>query len=171
MIKRLFFLLALSGMATFAMAQTPDQESTLKAVFIYNFTRYIDWGNDTDNNDFVIGIIGTTPVENALAEIAKTSTVKNKKIVLKHFTKAEEIDYCQIIFISKNALLPLTEILAKTGKGTLTISEQAGFASQGTAFNFFPANDKIKFEANLKSIYSAGLKASSQLLKLATIID
>ncbi|MEO5907735.1 MAG: YfiR family protein [Ginsengibacter sp.] len=52
-----------------------------------------------------------------------------------------------------------------------TISEQPGFAEQGTAFNFVVKRNRLKFEANLKSISSAGLKAGSQLLKLAIIVD
>jgi YfiR/HmsC-like len=56
-------------------------------------------------------------------------------------------------------------------KGTLTISEQPGFAGMGTAFNFVPDHDKLKFEANVNSINEAGLKASSKLLKLAIIVN
>ncbi len=53
----------------------------------------------------------------------------------------------------------------------LTISEEPGMAKQGTAFNFVIINDKLKFEANLKAIYLAGLKAGSQLLKLGILVD
>ena len=59
----------------------------------------------------------------------------------------------------------------KAGKGTLTISEETGFADMGSAINFVVINDKLKFEANVKSITDEGLKASSQLLKLAIIVD
>jgi hypothetical protein len=53
----------------------------------------------------------------------------------------------------------------------LTISEETGFARMGTAFNFVVLNNKLKFEANLNAIYLAGLRASSQLLKLAIIVN
>jgi hypothetical protein len=61
--------------------------------------------------------------------------------------------------------------LEKTNKGTLTVSDEPGLAKQGTAFNFVLVHDKLKFEANLKALYLSGLKVSSQLLKLAIIID
>jgi hypothetical protein len=146
-------------------------EYNLKAAFIYNFTRYIDWKNDADENEFIIGIIGNSPINDPLGEIVKTETVDNKKIIIKRFNKPADISFCHILFISQNAAAGLEDILAKTtGKGMLVISEQDGYAELGTAINFVIINRKLKFEANVKAINSAGLTASSQLLKLAIII-
>jgi hypothetical protein len=151
-------------------AQKEMEESGLKAAFIYNFTKYIEWNADS-SDIFSIGVFGSSPIYESLKEISATKTVSNKKIVLKHFTNPEEITFCNVLFISANGPFPLASILSKTGKGTLTIGEQEGYAEEGTAFNFVVANDKLKFEANVKSIIAAGLKASSQLLKLARIVD
>jgi uncharacterized protein DUF4154 len=163
----LFLLLTFMGLAKL---HAQEQEADLKAVFIYNFTRYIDWGFNS-SDDFVIGVVTQSQVDKALAQIARTNTVKNRRIVIKHFSRPEDITYCNILFIPKNCPFPLQTILDKIDKGTLTVSEEPGFARQGTAFNFILINDKLKFEANLKAIYSAGLRAGSQLLKLAIIID
>jgi hypothetical protein len=67
--------------------------------------------------------------------------------------------------------MSLNYILSKTRPGVLTVSEQPGFAEAGTALNFVVVNNRLKFEANLKAISAAGLKAGSQLLKLAIIVD
>lgn len=171
--KRLLFPLLLYFIAgSHANGQAYNQEATLKAAFIYNFTKYIEWETDDDNqNSFTIGIIGPSAVDEPLGEIAQKNTVRNRKIIVRHFNSPEEIDYCNILFIPKKNQFTLQSVLNKVNKGTLTISEEAGFAKQGTAFNFVLVNDKLKFEANLKALYSANLKASSQLLKLAIIID
>ena len=92
-------------------------------------------------------------------------------MIVRVFSKPENISYCNILFVPHNASFTLESILNKLTKGMLVISEQPGYAKLGTAFNFVLVNDKLKFEANLKSINSAGVKASSQLLKLAIIID
>lgn len=154
-----------------ALAQTREQVANLKAAFIYNFTRYIDWDTSGMESDFVIGVIDSSAIIEPLTEIARTSTVKNKKIVIRYFSNPDEITPCNILFISANSSFPLSFILSKVNKGTLTISEEAGFAELGTAFNFIVVNDKLKFEANIKSINAAGLKVSAQLLKLAKIVD
>lgn len=171
MMKRFLCLLLLCSFGRSAQAQTQEQEANLKAAFIYNFTTYIDWDSTDIKDDFVIGVIGESPLIAPLTEIAKTNTVKNKKIVVEQFNTPDEITFCNILFIAGNSPHSVQTILAKANKGTLTVSEEAGFAEQGTAFNFIVVNDKLKFEANVKSINAAGLKASSQLLKLAIIVN
>ena len=104
-------------------------------------------------------------------EIAKTNTIKDRRIVVRHFARPEDIRFCQLLFIAKKQPYPLSSILNQSGRGILTVSEEDGFGKQGTAFNFVIINDKLKFEANLKAIDEAGLKASSQLLKLAIIVN
>jgi hypothetical protein len=158
---------------SFSPRQQKDKASeyNLKAAFIYNFTKYVDWKSGSNDNEFIIGIIGTSPIIDPLTEIVKTETVDNKRISLKQFAKPGDISFCHILFISQNAATSLDAILAKVAnKGTLIVSEQDGYAEQGTAFNFVILNNKLKFEANLKALNTAGLTASSQLLKLAIII-
>ena len=152
-------------------SQTVAGEATLKAAFIYNFTKYIEWKSEDMQSDFVIGVIGNSPVTTPLAEISKTNKAKNRKIVIRYYDKPENISGCNILFIPRSLPFPLESILQHTGKGMLTISEEPGFANQGTALNFISVRNKLKFEANLDAIYSAGLSASSQLLKLAQIVD
>lgn len=151
--------------------QEQAKEYNLKAAFIYNFTKYIEWSELAAENEFIIGVIGESSINDPLAEIVKTETVDNKKITIKQFTKPADISFCNILFISRNCNFPLEDILGKTtGKGTLIISEKNGYAEQGTAINFVTVKQKLKFEANVKALNAAGLTASSQLLKLAIII-
>ena len=168
--KRLLSLICFIACAHIVVAQNKVEESKLKAAFIYNFIKYIDWNTDS-TNEFTIGIIGPSPIYQSLQEIAVSKTVNDKEIVVKHFDNPDDITFCNILFISENDPFSLSSVLAKVGKGTLSISEEPGLAAQGTAFNFVEVRDKLKFEANVKSINSAGLKASSQLLKLAKIVD
>ena len=169
MVKKILLILFVWSFAANAKAQTEQGEAALKAVFIYNFTKYIDW--DNIGNEFIIGVIGSSPIENALTEIARNNTIKNRRIIIRHYIKPEDIRFCQILFIGKRSSYPLPSILNEVGKGVLTVSEEEGYSGQGTAFNFVIRNDKLKFEANLKAIDLAGLKASSQLLKLAIIVN
>ena len=170
MLRRFLVLILLCAPGGDALSQAGEKESDLKAAFIYNFTKYIDWGV-SPSDPFIIGVVGPSPVYNSLQEIAATKTVNEKKIVILHFNNPDEITSCNILFISANSYFSLASVLARIDKGTLTISEQAGFAELGTAFNFVVDHDKLKFEANINSINGAGLKASSKLLKLAIIVN
>jgi hypothetical protein len=146
-------------------------EYNLKAAFIFNFTKYIEWKATAGEGEFIIGIMGASPITTPLGEIVKTEMVDGKKISLKQFTSSSDISFCNILFISRNTSASLADILAKTtDKGTLIVSEQDGYAKEGTAINFVIINRKLKFQANVNAISAAGLTASSQLLKLAIIV-
>ena len=172
MLKRFLFIVLIFTLGqSYVLCQSKEEEYNLKAAFVYNFTKYINWGNYTPENEFVIGIIGTSPIYEPLQEIAKTKTVNDKKITILRFDKIEDISFCNILYIPKNTSIPLYSILTKVSHGTLTISEEEGYAQQGTAFNFVLVKDKLRFESNIQALNSTGLKASSQLLKLAIIVD
>jgi hypothetical protein len=167
-----FLLVVLAGSFTGTInAQNAQQEANLKAAFIYNFTKYIDWDGYGRDSIFTIGVAGDSPIIESLNAIAAGSKINNKRIVVKKIMSGAEIPDCDILFISKNCRLSLNYILTKIKPGELTVSEQPGFAEAGTAFNFVVINNRLKFEANLKAIASAGLKAGAQLLKLAIIAD
>jgi YfiR/HmsC-like len=166
------FLVVFAASSFAVPAQQENEEYGVKAAFIYQFTNYIEWDSLIPGDEFVIGIIGNSPVKGQLAEIAKTKTVKGKRIAVRQFSKPEEIIPCQILFISRKATFALDDILAKVGgRGTLTVAEKEGYAKKGADINFIEVDEKLKFEANPKGINAAGLKASSQLLKLAIIVD
>jgi hypothetical protein len=172
MCKRISFLLLLCCFAKAAVwGQTVNQESSLKAVFIYNFTKYIEWDNLNNDDNFIIGIMGSSALDATIEAIAKNNLVKNKKIILRHFNSPEEISYCHILFIPRDYPVPVRAIAEKVDKKILVIGEKQGAAKQGASINFILVNDKLKFEINPDAVYSAKLKASSQLLKLAIIVD
>lgn len=169
LLQKVLFMLLFLSFCTAIKAQ--EKEATLKAAFIYNFTKYIDWDSVNTTDEFVIGIIGPSAVTPSLTDIAKDNEVENKKIVIHQFSKPEDITWCNILFIPQKLPFPLHTILEHVEKGTLTISEENGYAKQGTAFNFIIKNEKLKFESNLNAINAAGLKAGSQLLKLAVMVE
>ena len=151
-------------------AQDTEKEINLKAVFLYNFTKYVSWQN-TGNSNFIIGVFGKSQIINPLNQIAKSNYVEGKKIVVLNFMKPEDVTHCDILFISKNATAPIFSVASQTGKGTLIVSEQPAGTASGADFNFVLDEDKLRFEASLKAINFSGLKVSAQLLKLAILLD
>jgi hypothetical protein len=168
MLKKLLLIFLSTICLSRALCQSQEGEYNLKAAFVYNFTKYVNWPAIAEE-DFTIGIVGESPIYEPLLEIARTKTVNDKKITIKVFNKLEEITFCDILYISKNTTIPIYSILTRIGPGTLTVSEQEGYAKEGTAFNFVLVKDKLRFESNLRALSSARLKASSQLLKLAIL--
>ena len=71
-------------------AQNADKETSLKAVFLYNFTKYVEWENP-NNGQFVIGVVGTSGVVPALIQISKSHHVSGRKIVIMNFKKVKNL--------------------------------------------------------------------------------
>ena len=77
-----------------------------------------------------------------------------------------------MLIISKISENYLKTILSKVkNKKILTISDQKGFAEKGVMLHFINQKNKVKFELNRASLNNSGLSASSELLKLAILVN
>ena len=82
----------------------------LHANIIYRFTKYIDWPDSNNSGDFVIGIVGDTPLYDELEDFTENKTVGNRKIVVKKMTSSADSYSCQILFISDDKSKSLKKI-------------------------------------------------------------
>ncbi len=148
-----------------------EGEYSLKAAFIYRFTEYVNWEGLKNKQEFKIAILGDTPLTMNLIDIAENAEVGNREISVEEYETLNEIDDCQILFVSRNSTVPLQTILHKfEGKETLIVTEKDGYAEKGACINFFLSESKIRFEVNLEAVEKAGLAVSSQLLQHAVVI-
>jgi len=151
--------------------QETTYEYHLKAVYIYNFSQYLTWPQDTPSDNFIIAVIGQSEIIIPLNEIATKEKVGTRNIVIRQFRTVGDIEFCHILFIPKTTKTLLPHILTKVkNTNILLISENEGFARQGTAINFVFVENKIKFEINQQTLEQVGIDASSQLLRLAILI-
>ena len=160
--------------ARMPIAQDPtSSNSKLKASFIYNFTKYIDWPDKYKEGNFVIGVLGTSSFYNDLTTLLNTKTVGNQRFEIKSFTSAESVSgICHILFVpaENSALLP--DVLKKIkGKSTLIVTEKPGLAKLGSGINFVVENNKQRFELNKANIEKYNLKVSANLTSLAIPVD
>lgn len=170
--KKVYIIIILSFSGFSFGINTEVEEYKLKAAFIYNFTMFVEWNPPISGNEFIIGVIDSSPINKHLGDIADIEKVNGKKIIIQKYDKLEDIGFCHILFIPQNSGLPLDDIIADPDlKRTLTISEKEEYAKKGIAINFVEVDNKLKFEINTRTLNSAGIKASSQLLKLAIIIN
>lgn len=159
-----------------------NREYDLKAAYIYNFGRYIQWPSLGD--EFVIGVLGKDPFAAQLHEIESTRTMAGHKVVVRRFNSADEYAPCNILFISRLAVETrpaetpedrLKAALEKTkGLPVLIVTETQGHASKGASIDLFvdPDTFDLRMEINPDSIKRAGLKVSAPLLglRVATVV-
>ncbi|MBU1053953.1 MAG: YfiR family protein [Proteobacteria bacterium] len=150
-------------------------ESKLKAAFIYNFAKFVEWPASTDNAAtnqlFVIGILGYNQVAKELMAI-EDKTVKGKKLSVKTLSNTKQMRDCHVIFISASEQNNLTGILTTIKhKEILTISDMINFTEKGGIIGLVKVENKIRFDINLKAAEESGLKIRSDLLSLAREIN
>lgn len=158
-----------------AMAEQPlASEYQIKAAFLYNFAKFIEWpanAHVADAQNFTIGILGPDPFGQDIAVIAG-KLVKGKPLRVVRGLTLEELKGCQVLFIGTAAPAELARTLgALKDKPILTVGESEGFARRGGMIHLMTVENKVRFEINAQGAEEAGLKISSHLLRLAKIVS
>ncbi len=149
-------------------SQEADYTQNVKAVFVYNFSRYMSWIDQGHSSTFAIAVIGESQIVDPLRQIAQKRRVNQKVLQIKHWENTDQIDSCQILFIPESEKAQLRGIVNKIrDKNILIVSETDGALSGGVMINFLISRETIKFEINLRAMKKSGFQPSSELLKLA----
>ncbi len=144
-------------------------ESTIKALFIYNFTKHIEWPAAVMNTTrFTIVTFGENDVKERLAGVLKGRKLFDKNVEIRAVSSTDEIAGAQILYIGKSQSSSIEKIVQQYGdKGILIISEERGINAKGTGINLIRKGDNLRFEINEPALRKAGLKVSNQLISLA----
>ena len=157
-----------SSFAFNSSAQVRDYR--FHTVFIYNFTKYIKWPKTYQSGDFVIGVLGNSPIIRELQKMAarKTAGMKRQRIIIKRFSSLAQINNCHILFIpnSKSGYLP-TVNQSYPRSPMLVITEKRGMAQLGSGINFVLRNGRWRFELNQNATANRGLVVSRNLKRFA----
>lgn len=164
--------LVLAGTA-WAMARgaplTMDDESSVKAAFLYNFTKFAEWPADkfTDpNSPIVIGIVGDDSLARRLQKMVEAKTVDGRSIVVRRLSRADEMAKCHVLFIARAGTEATKPFLPRLlDQHVLVVTD---VPSLGDAIiNFRIVNGSVRFEINADAARTAGLKLSSKLFAVA----
>jgi hypothetical protein len=166
-----FFLslsFSLGNSRTLHAAPLQAEEFQVKAAFLLNFAKFVEWPAGAQARDsFTIGILGQDPFESALDSLAG-KTVRGKRVVVRRYDDPEEAREADILFISASEKRVLRQILKTLrGNSILTVGDSKDFGRSGVMINLLLLNKRVGFEINLAAAHRDGLQISSNLLKLA----
>jgi hypothetical protein len=168
-----FLLLESSFVLPVQTKTSPEYQ--VKAVFLFNFTQFVEWPANafpSEQSPFVIGVLGEDPFGSYLDETAQGEKVNGHPLLVRRLQNAEEARLCHILFINWGKGDKLKQLLADLkGRSLLTVSDAADFARQGGMVRFITENGKIRIRINLEATKAANLTVSSKLLRLAEIVD
>jgi hypothetical protein len=167
--------------APLADAQANDasdsSEYLIKAGFIYNFAKFVEWPSvsfSQPESPIVIGVLGTDPFGSVLDRIVADKKIGSRGFVVRRYKWSKDLKDlrdCQILFISASEKAHTDEIVEFVKwLPILTIGETPGFAERGGVIRFTLEDNRVRFEVNVDAARKANLNISSRLLTLAKII-
>ncbi len=148
-------------------------ESDVKAAYIINIIKFIDWHTAGKNGDKTvkIGLAGSDPICEVLEKISKNKIAGFSITTHRIDGAAAGSSECQLIFIGRSENKRLSEILKQLkGSPALTVSDIPDFAERGGIMGFFIEKNRVKIEINLNEAKRAGLKLGAKLLEVARLI-
>ncbi len=158
-----------------ADAQTAvPTEYQVKAVFIYNFSRFVDWPSGVftaPNEPFVIGVLGSDPFGSRLDEAVRGEQVDQHPLIVRRFSDVTQIGDCRILFIDRSEDAHLGQILTTLDHhSVLTVSDLDDASARGVMIQLATQDSHVRLRINVDSARAAGLTISSNLLRLAQIV-
>jgi hypothetical protein len=164
-------LLCLSLASSSSAQQAQPSEYQIKAAFIFNFAKFVEWPAAAfadEKSPLCIGVFGDNPFGADLERFIRDKTINDHPLTMRECPTLEEAKKCHILFISASEKTRLREIFKTLqGANVLTVSETDGFTEMGGMVNFVSEGNKIRFQIDDGSAKSVGLKISAKLLSLA----
>jgi hypothetical protein len=169
--KKAWLSVFLVASFTFKALAQHESDYGVYANIIYRFTKYINWPDNLKTGDFVIGIIGDSPLFDELKKIAASKTVGNQKIVIKKLSVSVALSGCHMLFISEEESNSLKKIVTQNTRApVLVITEADGLAHKGSCINFTISDEHLKLEINQTNIEQRNLQVASELLGLGVVV-
>ena len=148
-------------------AQDVSKEYRVKAAFLYNFVKYVEWPAAVVPGPVVICVAGRNPFGSLLAETVRGETVAGRALETRVIL--EPAGGCHILFVPTGANAG-AYLRSARGTPTLTVGEAADFIQQGGLIRFYLDGGTVRFEINREGAERSGLRISSRLLQLARIV-
>lgn len=166
--------LAVTAAALRAPAAEVSKEYQLKAAFLYNFTRFIEWPDSRfarPDSPIVIGVCGRNPFGDELEKVVAGRSVAGRSLEVRRVDSADAALATQLLFVPAGEEEWLaTHIARLDAAGVVTVGESERFARDGGTIRFVIQGDRLRFAIHEISS-AAGVRISSQLLKLATNVS
>jgi hypothetical protein len=154
--------------------QDPADEYQVKAAFLYNFAKFVEWPPEAfkkSDEPITICILGLDPFGHSLEKTLAGRSVDGRSLAVSHISNVKQAAGCQMLFIGAAEDKRSPPILdGIVTPGVLTIGESDTSGADGVIINMRLDSGKVRFDINLAAADREKLKISSRLLSLAHIV-
>ncbi|MGE5927267.1 MAG: YfiR family protein [Gemmatimonadota bacterium] len=161
----------LPARALHAQALNGPVEYQVKAAYLLNFTRYVEWPAQAFTSPTApieLCVLGSDPFEGALEQAVAGRVTRGRPLIVHFKRSAAEARYCPVVFVPARVWERNRGVLDQLqGHGVLTVGESKEFAEAGGIIGFVIQDANVRFVVNLDARDRAGLRISSRMLALA----
>lgn len=149
-------------------------EYRVKAAYLVNFARYITWSESDEpapGDPLSICVLGEDPFGTVLDSLTRGRQIDGHPLAARRVRTVAEAGDCQLVFLSHSEWTRRPELLNELSRpGVVTIGESEAFGRAGGVISFVISNETVRFTVNLAARDRAGVRISSRVLSLATMV-
>ncbi len=174
-------LLALLLIVAWAPALTAQavhqtaRETSVKAAFLYKFTHFAEWPPEAmggKGDPITMCVLGRDELAEGLEQAVEGRKSRDRSLLVRRVDGPDGAAGCHVLFIGSSDPKAVDRIVAAlASQPTLTVGDVQGFARRGGMINLMREGKRMRFEINRGAANRARIQLSSQLLKLAQIVD
>jgi len=146
-------------------------EYELKAAFLYNFVKFVEWPPDAfagERSPLAICVYGDDPFGRSLEGVVRGESLGEHGLIVQRPARLDELDDCHVLFVSRSERQRMPQVLARVdGMPVLTVGDTDGFLRAGGIINFVLEENRVRFLINQEAAERSRLRISSKLLRLA----
>jgi hypothetical protein len=154
-------------------AQEEPLEYQVKAAFLLNFTKFVEWPPAAfadEHSPLAICILGEDPFGDTLNEIVKGEAVNGHEIVVSRIGRPAAPKACQVLFVTRGEK-DVRKMLGELGPGVLTVGEGERFLQDGGVVAFVIENRRVRFDIDQRAAAKGMLNISSRLMNVARSVE
>jgi hypothetical protein len=152
-----------------ADAAHSSREDQLKAGYIFNFAKFVEWPSLAATDTLTICFLGGLGIRDAFVASSDGKQVGTHPVVAR-VVGAKSAPGCQLLFVAADSPAP-SELLNGSSGAVLSVGEERDFTHKGGVIGLFTEDNRLRFNINLDNARRAGLKISSSLLQLASRVE
>ena len=173
-IAALIFLVAVGGFgrdARAAAAASADREDQLKAAYLFNFLKCVEWPASVPADALTVCFVGGDGVHEALAVGIENKRVGSRRLDIRKLRDAGTLTGCNALYLDAAVAPDSPRVSIEGGPPILTVSNAKAFARNGGMIELFTEDNRLRFSINIDNVQKAGLRISSNLLQLAATVE
>lgn len=152
-----------------ASPAAPADEYAVKAAYLVNFARFVEWPGGETCPSIRIVVVGRDPFGDLLDDVLEGERIDGRPLVAERWVRMRDVPPCSLLFVAEGERLE--KVFERTsGSAVLTVGDREDFARHGGVIELVRDGGRVRFDVDLGAANEAGLNVSSRLLALARTV-